>query len=411
MGKVLGIIAEYNPFHNGHLYHLEQAKKLTGSSYTVAIMSGNFTQRGSTAIIDKWSRAEIALNCGIDLVLELPTLYATSSAENFADGAVKILNSLKVVDYLAFGAETSDMDILSPIADVLYKEPKAYKLLLSSELKKGISFPKARENALMLYLGNIRKYLNILNNPNNILGLEYMKALKKNNSIIEPVAITRFEAGYNDVSYSGNIASATAIRNIIKNGNFKALRKLVPAPSYGILIDNIKQGHIIPDISVFERQIIYNLRKMTLDEIKELSDVSEGLEHSLKKAANSCNTITEFLSLIKSKRYTSTRIQRILLYSLLGITKKDMALSKKVQTPYIRVLGFTKRGQFLLSEIAKANPKLDIITSVKRFADTSTNKNLRLMLEKDVCATNIYSIGYDFDSCSNMDFTKKIITM
>ena len=163
MGKVLGIIAEYNPFHNGHLYHLEQAKKLTGSSYTVAIMSGNFTQRGSTAIIDKWSRAEIALNCGIDLVLELPTLYATSSAENFADGAVKILNSLKVVDYLAFGAETSDMDILSPIADVLYKEPKAYRLLLSSELKKGISFPKARENALMLYLGNIRKYLNILN--------------------------------------------------------------------------------------------------------------------------------------------------------------------------------------------------------------------------------------------------------
>ena len=150
---------------------------------------------------------------------------------------------------------------------------------------------------------------------------------------------------------------------------------------------------------------------MTLDEIKELPDVSEGLEHSLKKAANSCNTITEFLSLIKSKRYTSTRIQRILLYSLLGITKKDMTLSKKVQTPYIRVLGFTKRGQFLLSEIAKANPKLDIITSVKRFADTSTNKNLRLMLEKDVCATNIYSIGYDFDSCSNMDFTKKIITM
>ena len=231
MGKVLGIIAEYNPFHNGHLYHLEQAKKLTGSSYTVAIMSGNFTQRGSTAIIDKWSRAEIALNCGIDLVLELPTLYATSSAENFADGAVKILNSLKVVDYLAFGAETSDMDILSPIADVLYKEPKAYKLLLSSELKKGISFPKARENALMLYLGNIRKYLNILNNPNNILGLEYMKALKKNNSIIEPVAITRFEAGYNDVSYSGNIASATAIRNIIKNGHFKALIRIVPAHS------------------------------------------------------------------------------------------------------------------------------------------------------------------------------------
>ena len=410
MGKVLGIIAEYNPFHNGHLYHLEQAKKLTGSSYTVAVISGNFTQRGSTALIDKWSRAEIALNCGVDLVLELPTLYATSSAENFADGAVKILNSLKVVDYLAFGAETSDMDLLEPIADVLYKEPKAYKMLLANELKKGVSFPKARENALMLYLGDIRKYLNVLSSPNNILGLEYMKSLKKYNSIIKPVAITRFEAGYNDISYSGNIASATAIRNIIKNGNFKVLRKLVPAPSYGILMDNIKQGHIIPDLSVFERQIIYNLRKMSLSEIAELPDVTEGLENSIKKVANSCNTVNEFLNLIKSKRYTSTRLQRILIYSLLGITKKDIALSKKVN-PYIRVLGFNKRGKFLISEIAKANPKLDIITSVKRFIDTSSNKNLKSVLEKDIWATNVYSIGYDFDSCNNLDFTKKIITI
>jgi len=410
MGKVLGIIAEYNPFHNGHLYHLEQAKKLTGSSYTVAVISGNFTQRGSTALIDKWSRAEIALNCGVDLVLELPTLYATSSAENFADGAVKILNSLKVVDYLAFGAETSDMDLLEPITDVLYKEPKAYKMLLANELKKGVSFPKARENALMLYLGDIRKYLNVLSSPNNILGLEYMKSLKKYNSIIKPVAITRFEAGYNDITYSGNIASATAIRNIIKNGNFKVLRKLVPAPSYGILMDNIKQGHIIPDLSVFERQIIYNLRKMSLSEIAELPDVTEGLENSIKKVANSCNTVNEFLNLIKSKRYTSTRLQRILIYSLLGITKKDIALSKKVN-PYIRVLGFNKRGKFLISEIAKANPKLDIITSVKRFIDTSSNKNLKSVLEKDIWATNVYSIGYDFDSCNNLDFTKKIITI
>ena len=410
MGKVLGIIAEYNPFHNGHLYHLEQAKKLTGSSYTVAVISGNFTQRGSTALIDKWSRAEIALNCGVDLVLELPTLYATSSAENFADGAVKILNSLKVVDYLAFGAETSDMDLLEPIADVLYKEPKAYKMLLTNELKKGVSFPKARENALMLYLGDIRKYLNVLSSPNNILGLEYMKSLKKYNSIIKPVAITRFEAGYNDITYSGNIASATAIRNIIKNGNFKVLRKLVPAPSYGILMDNIKQGHIIPDLSVFARQIIYNLRKMSLSAIAALPDVTEGLENSIKKVANSCNTVNEFLNLIKSKRYTSTRIQRILIYSLLGITKKDMTLSKKVN-PYIRVLGFNKRGKFLISEIAKANPKLDIITSVKRFIDTSSNKNLKSVLEKDIWATNVYSVGYDFDSCSNLDFTKKIITI
>ena len=409
MGKVLGIICEYNPFHNGHLYHLEQSKKATGSNYVVAIMSGNFTQRGSTAIIDKWSRTEAALRCGVDLVIELPVLYATSSAENFAEGSIRILDSLKVVDYLSFGSETSDIDILDGIATVLYKEPKSYKNMLANELKKGLSFPKARENALLLYLNN-KKYANILSSPNNILGIEYIKALKKYKSNIRPISISRFEAGYNDINYSGNIASATAIRNIIKNGSFDITKRLLPPPSFEILIDNIKQGHIIPDLSVFERQIIYNLRKMSIDEIAELPDVSEGLEFSIKKAANSCNTIQEFLNIIKSKRYTSTRLQRILLYSLLGITKKDIALSKKVN-PYVRVLGLNNRGKFIISEIAKANSKLEIITSVKRFADKSNNKNLKLMLDKDIFATNVYTIGYDFNSCNNLDFTKKIVTI
>ena len=410
MGKVLGIICEYNPFHNGHLYHLEQSKKITGSNYVVAIMSGNFTQRGNTAIIDKWSRTEAALKCGADLVIELPVLYATSSAENFADGSIRILDSLRIVDYLGFGCENPELTLLTDIADVLYKEPKIYKNILSDELKKGISFPKARETALLSYLGNNKKYSNIISSPNNILGIEYIKALKKCKSNIVPVPITRFEAGYNDLNYSGNIASATAIRNIIKNGNFEIVKNLLPPPSYEILMDNIKQGHIIPDLSVFEKQIIYNLRKMDTSEIAELPDVTEGLEFSIKKTANACNTISEFLVLIKSKRYTSTRIQRILLYSLLGITKKDMVLSKKVN-PYVRVLGLNNKGKFMISEIANANPKLEIITSVKRFNDRSNNKNLKLILDKDIFATNVYSIGYDFNSCNNLDFTKKIVTI
>jgi len=410
MGKVLGIVCEYNPFHNGHLYHLEELKKITGSNYSIAIMSGNFTQRGSTAIIDKWSRAETALKAGIDLVIELPTLYAISSAENFADGAIHILDSLKIVDYVGFGAETSDIDVLDNIADVLYNEPRAYKTLLSHELNKGISFPKARENALLIYLNNIRKYVNVVSAPNNILGIEYIKALKKYKSVIKPVSIARFEAGHNDLSYHSNIASGTTIRNIIKNGNFDILRRLVPESTYSILIDNIKQTHIVPDLSVFEKQIFYNLRKMSIDAIRELPDVTEGLEFSIKKAANSCNSIYEFLNIIKSKRYTSTRLQRILLYSLLGITKKDMELSKKV-TPYIKVLGFNNKGKFMISEIAKANPKLEIITSVKRFLDSSNNKNLKLMLNKDIFATDVYTLGFTYDSCSNLDFTKKIITI
>ena len=410
MGKVLGIIAEYNPFHNGHLFHLEESKKQTGSTYTVAIMGGNFAQRGNTSIIDKWSKAEIALHCGVDLVVELPVLYSISSAENFADGAIKILDALKVVDYISFGAETNDVSILQPIADVLYREPKPYKTLLSHELKKGLSFPKARENAVLMYLNDIRKYANVLSSPNNILGIEYLKALRKYKSNIKPIAIHRAATGYNDLTYTSNMASSTAIRNIIKNNGFDILRNLIPAPSYSILVNNIKQGHIVPDLSTFEKQIIYNLRKMDITEISNLPDVSEGLEFALKNAANSCNTLNEFLNIISSKRYTNTRIQRILLYSLLGITKKDMELSKKI-VPYIRVLATNKRGKFLISEILKANPKLEIVTSVKRYLDSNPNKNYQLMLDKDIWATNVYTLGYEADSWNNLDFTKKIITI
>lgn len=410
MSKVLGIIAEYNPFHNGHLYHLEQSKKETGATYTVAIMSGNFTQRGNTSIIDKWSKAESALHCGIDLVLELPVLYSISSAENFADGAIKILDSLKVVDYLSFGAETADVSTLNEIAKVLYTEPRKYKTFLSHELKKGLSFPKARENALMMYLNDIRRFTNVISSPNNILGIEYLKALLKYKSNIKPIAIHRTANGYNDLSYSDNIASSTAIRNIMKNNGFDILRNLLPEPSYSILIKNLKQGHVVPDLSAFEKGIIYNLRKMDISEIAKLPDVSEGLEFALKNTANSCNTLNEFINIIKSKRYTNTRIQRILLYALLGITKKDMNLSKKT-SPYIRVLATNKRGKFLISEILKANPKLEIITSVKRYLDSNPNKNYQLMLNQDIWATNVYTIGYEADSWNNLDFTKKIITM
>lgn len=216
--------------------------------------------------------------------------------------------------------------------------------------------------------------------------------------------------GYNDLSFSDNIASATAIRNILKSNSFDILSKLLPDDSYSILMENVKIGHIVSDISVFEKQIIYNLRKMDITEIANLADVSEGLEYAIKKASNSCNSIVEFLNIIKSKRYTTTRICRILLYSLLGITKKDIALSKKVY-PYIRVLGFNERGKYLISEAYKTNPKLEIVTSVKKFLDNCTNRNLRSMIEKDIWATNVYSLGFEYDGLNNLDFTKKIVVI
>lgn len=408
MSRVLGVVSEYNPFHNGHAYHIEQSKQIAKCRYTVCVMSGNFTQRGSCSLVDKWSKAQMAIKNGVDLVLELPVIYAISSAENFAYGAMQILDSLKVVDDISFGAECPDIQILDEIATVLYNEPKAYKNILAHELSTGISFPKARENALMMYLNDVRRYSNVISSPNNILGIEYLKALKLINSHLVPHAVERIEADYNSTGISGNIVSSTAIRNIVKSGNFKVLANIMPKESYSILMDNIKVGHIVSDISSFEKEILYALRKMSLEEIANLPDVNEGLENILKKAANSCNSVVEFLDIVKSKRYTNTRIQRILLYALLEITKKDMQNSKKVN-PYIRVLGMNERGEFLLSEIVKANPKLQVITSVKKFEDSCNNKYLMQMLKKDIFATNIYTLGYEFASSANLDYTKKIV--
>lgn len=418
MSKVLGIIAEYNPFHNGHLYHLKESKKATGAEYTVAIISGNFTQRGSTSIIDKWKKTEMALQNGVDLIIELPVLYSISSSENFAEGSIKILNSLGIIDFLSFGSETSDIKILNNFANILYDEPKEYKKILSNYLDTGLSFPKARENALLEYIKNFEdvntnfdNYKNILSSPNNILGIEYLKALKKYKSSIKPVCIKRSGADYNssDISINTSIASATAIRELIKNKNFNTIKTVMPEKSYSILADCINSGCIIPDLNCFEKEIIYVLRKMSIEEIANLPDVSEGLEFLIKKTVNSCNTLTELLNTIKSKRYTITRLQRILLYALLDISKKDMKLSKEVDSPYIRVLGFNDNGKKLISKIMDKNPNQPLITSVKKFVDNNSNASLQTMLNKDIFATNVYSLGFKNNSFANLDFKNGII--
>lgn len=410
MNKVLGIIAEYNPFHNGHLYHLNESKKLIGADYTVAIISGNFVQRGDTSLVDKWSKAEMAIKSGVDLVIELPLLYSISSAENFAEGSIKILNSLKIVDCISFGSELCDLETLDNFATVLYHEPKEFVSVLNHELGKGFSYPKARENALLIYLNDIRKYANVLSSPNNILAIEYLKALKKYKSTITPISIKREKAGYNDTTIVDGFASATAIRKIAGTTDVWNLREVMPKSSFDIMYDCLRSGKTVFSLNRFEREIIYNLRKMSVSEIADLADISEGLEHSIKNAANSCNTMDELINIVKSKRYTTTRLKRILLYSLLGITKKDMATSRKIN-PYIRVLGFNNKGKELLSGISHANPKLEIITSVKKFMDTSTNKTLKNMLQKDIFATDIYTLGYEYDSLANLDYTHKIVSL
>ena len=404
---VLGIIAEYNPFHNGHLYHILKSKELTKDDYVIAIIGGNFTQRGESSIVDKWTKAEMAIAGGVDLVIELPTLYSVSSAENFADGAIKILNSLKVVDHISFGAECQELNKLNIIANILYEEPKEFKAFLTDELSKGISFPKARENAILNYLKDF-SYKNILSEPNNILGIEYLKALKKYRSRIKPVLVPRKSSGHLTTDYTGSISSSTAIRNMLKAGKTANLKDALTPSSYTILKDEINKGHFVIDFSKFEKIALYNLRLMSLEDIKKIPDVSEGLEHLIKRAAISCNTFDDFINIVCSKRYTKTRIRRILLYSILGITKKDIDISKKI-VPYVRVLGFNDKGKNLVSKIKRKNPSVKIVTSVKKFVDSNGNKNLQVLMNKDILATNVYTLGFESDSWGNMDFSRKIV--
>lgn len=412
MSNVLGIVTEYNPFHNGHLHHLIESKRITNSDYSIAVMSGNFTQRGEVSIVDKWTKTQMAIENGIDLVIELPTLYAISSAENFASGAIKILDSLGIVDFISFGSECDDISILNEVTDVLANEPPEYKTLLSHELSRGVSFPKARERALMMYLNDVRRFANVLSAPNSILGIEYLKALKRQKSDIKPITIKREGSNYSDdtLPYNSRFASASAIRNICQSSlDITLLQKFMPEASYNILDDSIKNGNVVKSLSDFDKVIIYTLRRMSTDEIANLPDVSEGLEFAIKSAAHSCNTVDELLSIINTKRYTKTRLQRILLYAILGITKKDMQISMNTK-PYIRVLGFNDKGRELISEISKHNRKLEIVSSVKKFMDKCSNKNLKLMMDKDIWATNVYTLGYEYDSKANLDYTHKLVT-
>lgn len=408
MARVVGIIAEYNPFHNGHYYHMQKAKQEANADYCIAVISGNFTQRGDVSIANKWAKAYMAICGGADLVIELPTIYSVSSAENFANGAIKILDSLKIVDSFAFGAEANDLATLNNIANVLNEEPKGYTNILNHELKKGISYPAARENAIMMYLNDIKRYANVMGNPNNILAVEYLKALKNQKSKLTPIMIKRQKVYYNEHRIVDGYASATGIRELLKNKEYSDVSKVVPRSTYQILGQQANNGRMILSLEKYQKEIIYALRKMTVEEIAELPDVSEGLENSIKNAANNCNNLTELINGIKSKRYTQTRIQRILIYALLGINKKMMENSKKI-IPYTRILGFNSKGKMLISEIMNKNPKINMITSVKKYMDQNKNKQLAEMLNVDIFATDVYTLGYDYDSKANLDFTNNMI--
>jgi predicted nucleotidyltransferase len=325
-------------------------------------------------------------------------------------GAVKILNSLGCNTFLSFGSECGDVATLKKFAEILLKEPPEYVTMLNHELAKGLSFPKARENALLLYINDIRNSASVLSGSNNILGIEYLKQIIQTGNNITPITIKRVGSEYNSLIASNNIASATAIRDMLLNK--QSVKHLMPISSYSILKNELGSGRFVLSLAQFEKEIIYKLRMMSIEQIANLPDVSEGLEYKIKEAANTCNDLENLMFMIKSKRYTLTRINRILLYALLDITKLDYTNSQKV-IPYTRVLGVSNNGKNLLSELSR-NKKINVITSVKQFMENSkNNSNMRILksiLQKDILATNIYTLEYKTASNANLDYTQKLIT-
>ena len=400
MGKRIGIIAEYNPFHNGHLYQIQKAKELTGADTVIAVMSGNFTQRGDTSLINKFEKTKIALQNEVDMVIELPTIYSISSAENFALGGIKILNEIGNIDYLVFGIEEDNLQELQAIADVLVNENDEFKRTIKEELYKGNSYPKAREIALKKVLSS-ENVEDIMRKPNNILAIEYLKALKITNSRIKPFAIKRKNSMHYDKNINENYASGTYIRKLFIENNFDEISKVVPKYTYEKLSELKSHGTYVTSINDFSDIVIYKIRIMTKEEISKIADVNEGIENSIKLASTTCKTIDEIIDKVSTKRYTKTRISRILTYILLDITKSEMEQSKNANQ-YIRVLGINKKCEGILKTIN--NNKL--ITSLKKFEENNRENQL---LNIDKKATEIYTIKYPKSVQANLDYTSKFI--
>ncbi|MDP4181768.1 MAG: nucleotidyltransferase [Bacillota bacterium] len=417
--KVLGLIVEYNPFHNGHLYHIEAAKKLTGADITVCIMSGNFIQRGEPAIINKWARTKMALISGIDLVIELPVVYSMASAEYFSFGAVKILESLGAVDYICFGSESGNVEDLETIAEVLLKEPETYGVYLQEALKKGLSYPLSREMALIKYFSakfsNPEFIKNTLSSSNNILGIEYIKALKKLGSNIRPLTIKRANNSYNSQEITGCISSATAVRKQIYTScdyDIESLCKSMPSGCVSILQEEFSKGRGPVFAKSYENTILGLLRKMRLEDIRDLPYVSEGLENRIKRAADKAGSWETLLDEIATKRFTRTRIQRIIFSIMTGLTKDTFETFNTFGGPqYARILGFNSKGRAFLKNI-KSNCSIPLITKTSHYK-ASCNPLLKKMLQLEAEATDLYVLGYsnpEFKK-SGQDFTSNLVIM
>lgn len=403
--KIVGLITEYNPFHNGHLYHIEKAKEITGADSVIVVMSGNYVQRGAPAIMPKQLRAEVALEAGVDLILELPVCCAVGSAEYFAAGAVSLFEQLGCVDAICFGSECGDYGLLARIAHILADEPQGYRLSLQEALKEGRSFPLARQKALKEYLQD-ETLDTVLEQPNNILGIEYIKALYQRRSPMRSYTIKRMVSGYHDTALSGTYSSASAIRRLLsfvgqtvlmeKEGMFdepsmsEVLTRLedqVP-PSCIRMLEETHRSRYPIYANDFSLLLKYRLLTETCKTLAEYQDITEELANRIMSHANDFISFDQFCDLIKTRDMTYSRISRSLFHILLNIRKSDMlSFREHGFCQYARILGFRRDAKRLLT-LLKDSSGVPLVTKLTQ-TDGFSACGLA-MLKKDIFAANLY---------------------
>lgn len=397
--SVTGIIAEYNPFHNGHLYHLQETKKKLPENKIICVMSGHFLQRGEPAFLNKWSRAEMAIASGADLVLELPVLYSCRSAYWFGRGGLELLNATGLVTHFSFGVENDDLVALEEATDMLVNESDEFQEYLHQSLQKGHSYPRARALSLEKVLGKGNG--GIWSQPNNVLALAYLRVVKELNLPLTPLCIKRSGSSYNEPQLNlDQYPSATAIRTLL-NGfpwhqfleGLAATEPYLPVATIGIMKREYQQGRCPVQLESLASPVLTLLRRSSREELSQLIEVTEGLESRLHEIALTSTTLADFLTKVKTKRFTYTRLQRFLIHLLLNYTKeKETALAGG--PPYLRVLAFNEHGQALLKKM-KANASLPIITKGGHSKSQATrDERFRCFWEMDTLATDLYSLLY-----------------
>ncbi|MGL4345772.1 MAG: nucleotidyltransferase [Cellulosilyticaceae bacterium] len=410
--KITGIVVEYNPFHNGHLFQIQKARALTQCDYLVVVMSGNFAQRGIPCITDKFTRTEMALRNGADMVLELPVPLATASAQRFCEGAISILHKTGFVDTLCFGSEIDDLPLMNAIAKLMDSEPNEVSQNIKHHLSLGTSYPKARAIAIANYLAQATDYTpheitSILAHPNNILGIEYIKAIHKYKSAITPLTIKRVVSHYHDEQISSTIASATAIRKAFHQDNHTHIQMAMPDSAYDLLRN---QTQSLPDLDALWQSLQYKFIFSDMEDLYTIWDIPKHLCHAIVNASKTCNSISEIIDTVTSKTYSRATVQRSILRILLGIKSEAMTPLAQIDwIPYIRVLGCRKEALCLLSELTK-HASVPVITNARKSLGTLDPLSTTL-LEQEFRATHLYALASSQHVTKIHDFTKGLLVI